>query len=220
MCGRFTLTERDIASMARAWAAEVDAALAAAWRPRFNVAPGQPHLLLRATPTGRRLEQAVFGLPSARGSTHVNARLETAGTRPAFREAWQGRRCAIPVDGFYEWSGPARARRPVWFHRPGGRPILLAALHGPSQGGATGFVILTGPANAEVGRVHDRMPVILPEDRLEAWLSGPPPALEPAADGSLAARTVSPRANSVEHDDPACLEPADPAEGGPQLRLL
>lgn len=206
--------------MARAWAAEVDALLASAWRPRFNVAPGQPHLLLRATSAGRRLEAAVFGLPSARGSLHVNARLETAARRPAFREAFAERRCAVPVDGFYEWTGPARARRPIWFHRPGGRPILLAALFGPSEGGAPGFVILTGPPNAEVARVHDRMPVILPEDRLEAWLSGPPPALEPAADGSLAARAVSPRANSVENDDPACLEPADPAGTDPQLRLL
>ncbi|HEY6099917.1 MAG TPA: SOS response-associated peptidase [Anaeromyxobacter sp.] len=214
MCGRFTLTERDVASLARAWAAEVDGALAAGWRPRYNVAPGDRHLVLRATAAGRRLEQAVFGLPAPGGTLHVNARVETAGSRPAFSDAWRLRRCAVPADGFFEWDGPAGARRPTWFHRADGRPLLLAAILGASRDGGLAFAILTTGANAEVRRLHDRMPVIVAEERLDAWLSGPPPVLAAPADGLLAERAVSARVNSVENDDPGCLAPE------PQLRLL
>ncbi len=205
-----------MAALARAWAADVDAAAAAAWRPRYNVAPGDRHVLLRAAGGVRRIEPATFGLPGRRGRLHVNARIETAAALPAFGGAWRARRCAVPADGFFEWEGGAGARRPTWFHRAGGRPLLLAALYGEAPGGL-GFVVLTAPANAEVRRLHGRMPVLVPEDRLEAWLAGEQAGLDPVPDGFLAARPVSPRVNSVENDDPACVAPAAP---DPQLPLL
>ncbi|HUL60225.1 MAG TPA: SOS response-associated peptidase [Anaeromyxobacteraceae bacterium] len=214
MCGRFTLTVDDVAALARAWAAEVDAAVAAAWRPRYNVAPGDPHLLLRNGAPGRRLERARFGIAGARGRLHLNARIETAPALPAFREAWRERRCAVPADGFFEWEGPEGARRPVWFHRPSGRPLLLAGLFEEREG-ALAFAILTTGAAGPVRPIHDRMPVLLPEEGLGAWLAGTGPA--PATDAELIGRPVSPRVNSVEHDDPACLEPPAPER---QLKLL
>jgi putative SOS response-associated peptidase YedK len=67
MCGRFTLTIADLAALARRWAAEVEEAVATGWRPRFNVAPGDPHLVLRARGGRRCLERAAFGLGSAAG---------------------------------------------------------------------------------------------------------------------------------------------------------
>jgi putative SOS response-associated peptidase YedK len=211
MCGRFTLTVEDIASMAREWAAEVDAALLAAWRPRFNVAPGDRHPVLVAPDGRRRLISAAFGVVAARAAGPpaplINARLETAPSRPSFREAWRTGRAAVPADGFYEWQGPPSARRPTWFHRPGRAPMLLAALLGDAPGGGPGFTVLTRPALAPVRALHDRMPVLLSPAMLEAWLSGPAPTLPDPADGELLATPVSPRVNSVEHDDPACLEP-------------
>jgi putative SOS response-associated peptidase YedK len=217
VCGRFTLTERDLASLARAWAAEVGAAVAAGWQPRYNVAPGDRHLLLRAGSAGRVLEPATFGLPGPGGALLINARVETAATRPAFREAWRTRRGAVPTDGFYEWEGPAGARRPTWFHPGDARPFLLAALWGEAADGGAGFVILTAAANAEVARLHGRMPLVLPEDRLTAWLAGPPPPVELPRDGLFTPRPVSPRVNAVANDDPECLAPAGPDA---QLRLL
>jgi putative SOS response-associated peptidase YedK len=213
MCGRFTLTVDDVARLAREWGAEVDAALAAAWRPRFNVAPGNGHLVLQQGGGRRTLAEARFGLAGPAGMV-INARVETAASRPAFRDAWRTGRAAVPADGFYEWEGPASARRPSWFHRPGGRPFLLAALLGPAPGGGVGFAILTTAARAPVAALHDRMPVILPEGLLDAWLEGDPPALPAPEDGALAARPVSPRVNGVEHDDPACLAPAAPSRQG------
>ncbi len=214
MCGRFTLTVEDIASLARRWAAEVDQALARGWRPRFNVAPGDRHPVLVAAGGRRRLISATVGLagprPGGPGPLLINARIETAPSRPTFRQAWQSGRAAVPADGFFEWEGPAAARRPTWFHLPGRAPMLLAALVGPAPGGGVGFAVLTCEARAPVQALHDRMPVLLPPALLDAWLAGPPPPLPAAADGELQGRPVSPRVNAVENDDACCLEEAEP----------
>jgi len=216
MCGRFTLTTTDLQGLVRDLGAELDAAFKRPWRPRFNVAPGDAHVVVRLEGGGRLLREASFGLETRPGQLTINARLESATTRPAFREAWRHGRCAVPADGFYEWRGPKGRRRPVWLHRPDGRPLLFAALLRPSSAGKPEFAIVTVDANADVRGFHDRMPAVLAEGALDAWLAGAgPPAL--AAEGTLAARPVSTRVNSVRNDDPACLEAPD---GDPQLPLL
>jgi putative SOS response-associated peptidase YedK len=218
MCGRFSLTVSDIGALARAWGAEVEAALLAGWKPRYNVAPGNLVPLLWGPAGRRRLVAATFGLPAAGGGLHINARAETAGRRPAFRQAMLTGRAVVPADGFYEWEGPPAARRPTWFHRADGAPLLLAAVAEPGLDGRPAFAILTTAAIAPVARLHDRMPVVLPPDRLEAWLSpGPPPPLPAPSEVALIGRPLSPRVNSPAHDDPECLAPREePA----QRRLL
>ncbi len=218
MCGRFSLTVADLASLARAWAADLDALLAAQWRPRFNVAPGQVHPLLREVAGRRRLDPATFGLSGPRGTLLPNARSETAASRRTFARPLREARCAVPVDGFYEWEGPPSARRPSWFHRADGGPLLLAAVAATAPDGRLGFSILTTDAVEPVVRLHDRMPVVLPPGLVGPWLAaGPPPPIPAPVPGQLSARPLSPRANSIAHDDPACLEPLGP-EG--QLKLL
>jgi putative SOS response-associated peptidase YedK len=216
MCGRFTLTADDIASLAREWAAEVEEAVAAGWRARFNVAPGDRHPLLIAQGGRRRLISATFGWRGAGvgGGLLINARVESADRRPTFREAFRSRRAAVPADGFYEWEGPASARRPTWFHLAARRPMFFAALLGEAPGGGPGFVILTTEARAPVRALHDRMPLVLPPPLLDAWLQGPAPELPAPADGGFLGRPVSPRVNAVENDDPTCLDsPPPPAQG-------
>jgi putative SOS response-associated peptidase YedK len=213
MCGRFTLTADDIASLAREWAAEVDEALSAGWRPRFNVAPGDRHPLLVLEGGRRRLISATFGWRGVDGAGFlINARAETAAELPTFREALRSRRAAVPADGFFEWEGPPSARRPTWFH-DGGRTMLFAGLRGEAGGDST-FVILTTEARAPVRALHDRMPLLLPATLLDAWLSGPAPALPIPPDGGLGARRVSDRVNSVKNDDAECLAPAAPPAQG------
>lgn len=223
MCGRFTLTVEDVVSLARAWAAEVEEALAVGWRPRFNVAPGDRHPLLVAHAGRRRLISATFGwrVAGESGGLLLNARAETAATLPTFREAFRARRAAVPADGFYEWEGSVAARRPTWFH-DGGRTLWLAALVDRAGGAASrphstiapSFAILTTEARAPVRALHDRMPLLVPAALLDAWLTGPAPSLPAPADGALAGRRVSERANSVRNDDAACLAPADPPAQG------
>jgi putative SOS response-associated peptidase YedK len=212
MCGRFTLTERDLVKLARVLGAELDAALAGEWRPRFNVAPGSSALLMREGSGGgpRRIERARFGLPGVGpAKLTFNSRVETAAEKRAFRAAWATRRCVVPADGFYEWSGTARARRPFWFHDPAGRPLLFAALWGEADDGQLAFSILTTAANGPVAALHDRMPVLVPEGGLAAWLRGgdaPGPSPEDALEG----RPVSDRVNAIGNDDPGCLDAAPP----------
>ncbi|HET9552140.1 MAG TPA: SOS response-associated peptidase [Anaeromyxobacteraceae bacterium] len=215
MCGRFTLTVSDIAALARAWGAEVDEALRAAWHPRFNVAPGDLVPLLRQEAGRRRLVAAAFGLPSRGGGLHVNARSETAARTTAFRDALAHARAAVPADGFFEWEGPAGDRRPSWLHRADGAPLLFAAVAAPGPGGAPAFAILTEDAVDPVVRLHDRQPVILPPALVDRWLAdGPPPPLPPAEPGMLAARPVSRRVNSATNDDAGCLgAPEEPEQG-------
>jgi putative SOS response-associated peptidase YedK len=214
MCGRFTLTERDLVRLARALAAEVDAGLAAAWRPRYNIAPGQPALLVRDA-GGLRLEEARFGLGEGGGPLRFNARAETAAERQAFRAAWATRRCAVPADGFYEWAGERRDRRPIWFHDPARRPLLFAALFQEREG-ALGFAILTTAASGPVAALHDRMPVLVPGDGLRRWLAGGD-LPGPAPEGALVGVPASPRVNAVANDDAECLEAPEPPR---QLKLV
>ena len=52
---------------------------------------------------------------SSAAARMINARSETADTKPAFRDALKFRRCLIPADGFYEWQKNGRAKQPYCF---------------------------------------------------------------------------------------------------------
>ena len=224
MCGRFTLTTNDYRAVAEALDAEIGAQEASEYRPRFNVAPGDRHLIVTVEGDRRTLVAATWGFPGGaarRPEGHINARSETAHARPAFRDAFMRGRCAIPADGFYEWTGPKDHRLPVWYHAPSG-VIALAGLFTEHVDPRTGevesrFAILTTAASELVAPVHDRMPVILSSDALAQWLRPIDPdhpsidhlraLLRPAPADALVATEVSSRANHVAHDDPACIAP-------------
>jgi putative SOS response-associated peptidase YedK len=225
MCGRFTLTTGDYRAVAEALEAEIEPQDASAYRPRWNVAPGDRSFIVRLEDDRRRLVPATWGLPGThaqRPEGHINARSETAHARPAFRDAFVAGRCVIPADGFYEWTGPKDHRLPVWYHAPSG-VIALAGLFTEHVDPRTGevssrFAILTTAANDLVAPVHDRMPVILDRGAVGEWLRPIDPAhpsidrlralLVPAPPDALVATEVSSRANHVAHDDPACVVPS------------
>jgi putative SOS response-associated peptidase YedK len=126
------------------------------------------------------------------GSRCINARAETAATQPAFRAAFRSRRCLVPVNAFYEWSGPA-GQRTRWRIALDGEPLFaLAGLwewwKDPAGAAIETYTIVTTAANAQLAPIHDRMPVLLPADRHAAWLDVARPAddlLAPLADGRL-----------------------------------
>lgn len=242
MCGRFTLTRRDFDKMARELDVEVRPGDAAVYRPRYNIAPTDAHWIVRETREVRELLPAKWGLVNswakdAKGAARqINARSESALKRPAFRDAFVERRCVVPADGFFEWIGAKEARRPIWFHAPDGGLILFAGLYESWLNPETtewqrSFTILTTEANDVVAPVHDRMPVIVPRDRVEEWIFVPAegreahaealtPLLRPAPNKVLVATEVSRRVNSVANDDEACLEPANDVETAESPRLL
>jgi putative SOS response-associated peptidase YedK len=213
-----TLTRLDVESLAEELDAVIDDGDRALYRPRYNVAPTDVHFVLTGAER-RQLRPAVWGLTSPeRPAPVINARAETVQERALFRQALAQGRCVVPADGFFEWIGPAKARRPIWFHSPSGGLLLMAGLVAPGRDGEAAFVVLTTDANTVVRQAHGRMPVILDQEGARKWLAGPRlELLAPAADAVLVGTPVSSRVNDVTHDDPECLGPADQP---PQLSLF
>ena len=242
MCGRFTLTRKDFRQLAAELGAEFEEPVATLYRPRYNIAPTDQHWILRNKNEERQLLPAKWGLvnswaPDMKGAARqINAKSETAHKSPAFREAFESRRAAIPADGFYEWAGAKEARRPYWFHAPDNGLLLLAGLYESWRDPETDewtrtFTILTTDANDVVAPVHDRMPVVLPPDGVDDWIYRAPKGsqvdtralrelLRPAPNDMLVATEVSRRANSVANDDEGVLAPASDREEFEAPRLL
>lgn len=227
MCGRMTLTRRDFSAVAEELAAELDDSVTVLYRPRFNVAPTDPHLVCVSHDDRRRLMFALWGVEGPGGRPLINARAETAATRPTFRDAFARRRCLVPADGFYEWKTTPEGRVPIWFHDPRGKLLLLAGLYEDDVPAGDGtsfvrrFVVLTTAPNRIVREVHDRMPAVLTPEEAQAWLRAPVrDVLHPASDELLIATPVSTRVNSVKNDDPGCLSPPSADAKPAQLPLF
>jgi putative SOS response-associated peptidase YedK len=223
VCGRFTLT-----STPEALAERFDLSAALRFEPRYNIAPGQDILAIREGEGGRRATPLRWGLvprwakDPAVGNRMINARMETVGEKPAFRDAFLRRRCLVPADGFYEWAPADHGKQPHHIHQVDHGLFAMAALWeqwaDPAGGTLESCTLLTRPACAPVSELHDRMPVILEAGLLEAWLD--PERVDPdeilpliAQDGGpeLVHHPVSRRVNQPAWDVPACLEPVEAA---------
>lgn len=219
MCGRIILETSDIDELVRLLnALLVRPSEGALYRPRYNIPPTAEHWQMRAGEGGRRLlERARWSVERHVGPGKkkplFNARGEGIRESRAWRQAFQERRCVIPATGFYEWRGEKKARQPLRFHRPGGGLVLLAGLYddapAPSDENSSplpGFTVLTTAANRLLSTVHDRMPLILAPEQVDAWLAAPDFAVvRPAPDDALVATPASMRVNAVANDDPDCL---------------
>ncbi len=226
MCGRFTMTYPDAHLLEEQLGLPVDS-LAHAWpefRPRYNIAPTDAHFVVRLRGEGWEPLGANWGLLSPwsrdkkRAASQINAKAASLDESRVFKEPFAKRRCIVPADGFFEWTGPKAARKPIWYHRPDGGPILFAGLYDwwkPAKDAdwqAT-FTIITTEPNALIRPIHDRMPVILDGDAADRWLDPNMKDAEllkavllPAPEDLLVARWVSPLANSVKNDVPEVLE--------------
>jgi putative SOS response-associated peptidase YedK len=229
MCGRFTLR-----TPAEKWVDlfEVDVAGRAS-APRYNIAPSQDVLAVRRVPhgSGRELVALRWGLVPAWaqdpriGNRLVNARAESLPEKPAFRDAYQQRRCVLVADGFYEWHGRPGTRHPYYYRLGDGGVFGMAGLwerwtprRRSEQITQTAPVetctIVTTEANGLVRLVHDRMPAILDPQNFQLWmgaldlkeLAG---VLRPCPDDWLVSYPVGSHVNDVHNDDPICIEPIE-----------
>jgi putative SOS response-associated peptidase YedK len=149
-----------------------------------------------------------------------NARAETLSSSPAFRDALRRKRCLVPVDGFYEWKREGTRRQPFLIARTDGRPLALAGLWSGWRDPAADrvirtFTIVTAGPNAQVAELHDRMPVVVPEEAWSTWLdphledSGELQGLlQPNEAVDLRILAVSRLVNDVRNDGPELIEPA------------
>ena len=174
------------------------------------------------------------------GSRLINARAETVATKPAFRRAFARHRCLLPADGFYEWekSGDPKhpRKQPYYIRREDGGVLAFAGLYElwrdkdqPEDDRDSWLwtaTIITTRAEDEVGRIHDRMPMVIDPARWADWLDPAATSAEtlhglmtPAASAHLTSYPVSTEVNSVRHNGPELIEPmegdSEPA-GSPQ----
>ncbi|WP_370249519.1 SOS response-associated peptidase [Nocardioides sp.] len=247
MCGRYasSRTSDDLAEEFEVAEVRVDAPLA----PDYNVAPTKEVYAIVERPPGDAAEVAVperqlrvlrWGLvPSwakdpAIGSRMINARRETVAEKPAYRRAFQRRRCLLPADGYFEWyateqrTASGKPRKQPFFIRPAdGGVLAMAGLYeiwrdptraddDPARFRWTCTVITTEAEDA-LGRIHDRMPLMVEPERRAAWLDprteGPGllDLLTPAAPGRLEAYPVSSLVSNVRNNGPELVVPL-PAE--------
>ena len=137
---------------------------------------------------GRSAFPMQWGFRMPGGSLVVNARLETAASKPSFRDSWMSRRCAIPASWYCEWEhriGP-NGRTTVgakYAIRSSSAPMLwLCGLY-RMENDLPVFTVLTREAVASLAWLHDRMPLILPGARVDEWIrpDTPPEELLPFA---------------------------------------
>lgn len=195
-------------------------------RPRYNVAPSQNAPVVRLNPTTRERELVMlrWGLvpfwsdsPKTSYST-INAKAETVDKAPAYRAAFEHRRCLVIADSFYEWQarkdGP---KQPYRIAMKDGSPFGMAGLwehwHGDGET-VESFTIITGRPNDLVKPIHGRMPVILPQESWEDWLTGDggKQLLVPYDASAMNAVPISTRINSPKNDDPECVEVVTPGD--------
>lgn len=246
MCGRYAAS-KDTATLVTEF--EVQRAPEEPLQADYNVAPTKKiHVVVQRARRGedethRELAIARWGLiPSWAkdpkiGSRLINARLETAATKPSFRAAFARRRCLLPADGYYEWYTPSEPDAPLgrsgkplkqpFFIRPADGSILaMAGLYefwkdpagDPDDPDAWRWTatVLTTSATDDLGRIHDRMPLHVPRDRRAAWLDPGSEAqqvqglLVPAAPGELEAYPVSRDVNSVRNNGAHLMQPLAP----------
>jgi putative SOS response-associated peptidase YedK len=231
MCGRFVSVSSPDLLAQRFHTDEV--ALADAAKPAdYNVTPRAEVYVIRRRKTGEtQLSTARWGLvPSWAkdpkvGDGQINARAESVATKPAYRRAFERRRCLIPADGFYEWQRTQGKRRkqPMFIRARDGDPLALAGLwevwrEHEDDDWLRSCTIITTDANALLAPIHDRMPVILPESVWGRWLDPEnhdrdalARLLVPAPDDTLELWAVSERVNSPENNGPELLQPMEPA---------
>ncbi len=191
--------------------------------PRYNIAPMQQASMLRLRNGAPEIVSARWSLlpswakePKLKFST-FNARSETAAEKPVFRSAFKRRRCVIPIDGFYEWTGPKGDRTPHHIFRTDGDELYMAGLwelwehddHEP----ILSFTVLTCPANTFMANLHKRMPVILEPHEIQSWLDPDntnkealKAFLDPCPERTLSAHMVSRYVSNSRNEGSKCLE--------------
>jgi putative SOS response-associated peptidase YedK len=223
MCGRFTLT----VSPEELQAAFPDFHIPSDLPPSYNIAPSQPIPVV--TNEGKNsLDFVRWGLipswtkPENFGKYNlINARSETAGEKPSFKNSLKRRRCLILADGFYEWSKSksGKGKTPYYFTLKDQNPFAFAGLweiwQSPDGDEIRSATILTTSPNEVVKPIHDRMPVILGSDSYHTWLD--PMERKPEAFSAffkpfpadlMQTYPVSTFVNSPQNNSPQCIQAA------------
>ncbi len=224
MCGRYALVDNPVNHQERTDLSLFGELELADLLPRYNVAPTSRMPVVVESEVGRGFEVMRWGLipgwaKDASGAARmINARAETAAEKPAFRSAFQRRRCLVPASGYYEWMTTQDGKQPQWIHPRDGGLLWFAGLweqwHSP-DGPLRTYAILTKTAEGIAAEIHHRMPALLQGEELLQWLDpGTAPLhlhalLQPRPHPELAAYPVTRAVNRVGYEDPEALLPVE-----------
>ena len=187
----------------------------------YNIAPTQTSPIVFADQQHRACELMRWGLiPSWSNGPDtkfnmINARAESIEEKPAYRKAFKQRRCLVPIDGFYEWSGQAKAKQPYYIYREDRSLFAFAGIWEQwqaEQGQINSFSIITTRATGIMENIHHRMPVIIHPEHFDSWLFGDETdnyksLLTPGDDCELKYHAVDTRVNSVKNNSSDLLNP-------------
>lgn len=222
MCGRFVQAQP--INVYADWFG-VGAVKTESLKTSYNVAPTD-QVYAVAEHDGERLLGAFkwgllpwFAKDRKQAARAINARVETAAEKASFKDSFTRRRCIIPADGFYEWERKEKGKLPHFIYAADGSPLPLAGLWSSWKDPESGdrlrtCTILTGPPGDVVSKLHDRMPVMIPEALWDQWLD--PENQDADAVQALLARAESPNlaeyavstlVNKVQNNVPELIEP-------------
>jgi putative SOS response-associated peptidase YedK len=211
--------------------------------PDYNVTPRAEVPIVAETKEHLRvLDRVRWGLvPSwakdlSIGDRLINARSEGIETKPAYRKAFEKRRCLIPADGFYEWRvlpGPTKKKpkQPYFIANVDREPMAFAGLYevwrdrsDPDAPWIRSCAIVTTDANEKLAVIHNRMPVVLPESAWSEWLDADnhdttrlARLLVPAPSQEFLCYPVSTLVNKPDNNGPELLDPVPEADSEPEL---
>jgi putative SOS response-associated peptidase YedK len=221
MCGRFVRksSAEEIAEEFSVDLSDISFLL----EPSYNTAPGKEVAAVMAGPK-RVIEGLKWGLippwatDEKSGYRMINARAETISQKINYKNAFRQRRCLLVADGFYEWSGEGRVKRPYYFRMKEGHPFGLAGLFEiwQNQEGKKikSCAVITTSANKLMLPIHDRMPAIIRREDYFKWLDNNifdekslNAMLKPFDSVAMLSYPVNLLVNSPKNDSPACIEP-------------
>ena len=218
MCGRYAITMPPEA--VREWFQTIGEL--PNWPPYYNAAPTTALPIVRQAKEGEReLVLMTWGLipwfskDGKPSFSTINARAEGVQGAASYREPFQRRRCIVPANGYFEWTGPKTDRQPHYFTRADGQPMALAGLwdrwrsKDKSETKETFTIITTEPSEL-AAQFHNRMPLVLEPNTWDLWMKGEPDAaaalMKPANEDALVSRPVSKVVNNVKNNGPELLD--------------
>lgn len=218
MCGRFTLTI-DPVDLAEYF--QIDNMDEITFEPSYNIAPSQNILAVINHHGKRKAGYLKWGLipfwaKDKNSIQLINARAESLHEKPSFKHLSR-RRCLILADSFYEWKKEEKAKKPFRFLLQNEQPFSFAGLWDRWEKDGkclTTCTIITTKPNELIEPVHNRMPVILDEEKKNLWLDlniqsweKLMPILTTYPAKNMKAYEVSPIVNSPSNNSKKCIEP-------------
>ena len=228
MCGRFALFHD-----ASAIAEQLGVAEPEMYAARYNIAPTQPVMALRAVPDSKlhkkELSHFFWGLMPrwakdfSYAGRMINSRSETVAEKPSFKAPFKYRRCVVPMSGFYEWQKVGKQKQPHYIGMASGDVFGVAGIWetwgSPDGSELQSISLLTTEPNDFMKPLHNRMPVILHKEDYEEWMFTDPTEVDrlthlfrPFPSEAMTAYPVTHYVGKATNEGIECIEPMPKAD--------